>query len=124
MIRGEESDVVRRMIRAGMTGLWLPSAKADHWIPRARQTADELRRILMGQGFAYAQGWGGRFELDLAGAGHVRPPLRTLMRQSLHKELHYVWARCRGDERRWVPALLDAAFASGMLYGRVARTSP
>jgi glycosyltransferase involved in cell wall biosynthesis len=52
ILRGEDSDVTRRMIRAGMTGLWLPSAKADHWIPRPRQTTRELRRVLSGQGFA------------------------------------------------------------------------
>jgi GT2 family glycosyltransferase len=120
-MRGEDNDVTRRMIRAGMTGLWLPSAKADHWIPRTRQTARELRRVLSGQGFAYGQQWGGLFEKTLACNGDAHPPLQKLIRQSLHREVQYVLARLQGDERRWVPALIGAAFASGMLHGRLAR---
>jgi len=119
IIRGEESDVFRRMIRAGMTGVWLPSARADHWIPLSRQTTARLRRCQMGQGWAYGQGWGGAYERDLA-KRNVHRPVPTLAREALAKELRYLWLRAQGDERRWLPALLKAAFASGVLAGRLA----
>jgi glycosyltransferase involved in cell wall biosynthesis len=118
IIRGEESDVLRRMIRAGMTGVWLPSAHADHWISLSRQTTAELRRCLMGQGWAYGQGWGGIYEGDIANKRNVRPPLASVASRALAKELRYLWLRVRYDERRWVSALLEAALASGILAGR------
>lgn len=120
IIRGEEHDVLRRIIRAGMTGVWLPSARADHWIPLSRQTTAELRRSQMGQGWAYGQGWGGGYERDLANKRNVHPPLVILACRALANEMRCLRLRVRCDERRWVPALLEAALVSGILVGRLA----
>jgi glycosyltransferase involved in cell wall biosynthesis len=47
---GEETDVISRMLAAGHTGWWTPDARVRHWIPRANQTVDYVRRWMIGCG--------------------------------------------------------------------------
>jgi glycosyltransferase involved in cell wall biosynthesis len=50
LLNGEESDMLRRMVGAGASGVWLPDAIVDHWIEPARQTVGYLRRYYRGSG--------------------------------------------------------------------------
>ena len=49
-VRGEETDVMRRILRAGGNGRWVPNAVVHHVIPKQRQTAAYVRDYFVGQG--------------------------------------------------------------------------
>ncbi len=49
-IRGEETDVVKKILNAGGSGRWVPNAPVQHVIPRHRQTITFLRHYFVGQG--------------------------------------------------------------------------
>lgn len=49
-VRGEESDVLQRMLAANHQGRWVPDAKVDHFISRDRLTLDYLQRFYHGVG--------------------------------------------------------------------------
>jgi glycosyltransferase involved in cell wall biosynthesis len=49
-IRGEETDVLHKLLAAGHRGQWVPTAKVDHFIPRDRLTLDYIRRFFHGIG--------------------------------------------------------------------------
>ncbi|MGQ0704059.1 MAG: glycosyltransferase family 2 protein [Gemmatimonadales bacterium] len=41
---GEETDLIRRVLRNGGTGWWVPGARVRHYVPVERQTLGYLRR--------------------------------------------------------------------------------
>jgi glycosyltransferase involved in cell wall biosynthesis len=49
-IRGEETDVLHKLLAAGHRGQWVPTAKVEHFIPRERLTLDYIRRFFHGIG--------------------------------------------------------------------------
>jgi hypothetical protein len=49
-VRGEETDVMRKILKAGASGRWVPNAAVHHIIPRQRQTAAYVRDYFVGQG--------------------------------------------------------------------------
>jgi glycosyltransferase involved in cell wall biosynthesis len=49
-IRGEETDVLLKLLAAGQRGMWVPTAKVQHFIPRERLTLDYIRRFFHGIG--------------------------------------------------------------------------
>jgi hypothetical protein len=49
-VRGEETDVLHKLLAAGHRGAWVPTSKVQHFIPRDRLTLDYLRRFFYGIG--------------------------------------------------------------------------
>jgi glucosyl-dolichyl phosphate glucuronosyltransferase len=49
-LRGEETAVLRQMIRDGLQGRWVPGAEVKHHIPKKRQTLKYLRSFYRGSG--------------------------------------------------------------------------
>jgi len=49
-VRGEETDVLHKLIAAGHRGWWVPTSKVKHFIPAERLTLDYIRRFFHGIG--------------------------------------------------------------------------
>ena len=49
-VRGEETDVLHKLLAAGHRGAWVPPSKVKHFIPRDRLTLDYIRRFFHGSG--------------------------------------------------------------------------
>ena len=49
-IRGEETDVLHKLLAAGHRGGWVPASKVKHFIPAERLTLDYIRRFFHGIG--------------------------------------------------------------------------
>ena len=57
----DELDVMRRMIEAGLSGMWNPDAKVTHVIPSERVNEEYVRQYYIGQGRALVRkgtAWG------------------------------------------------------------------
>lgn len=106
---GEETDVVRRLLRAGGTGWWVPEARVKHWVAPERQT------------LAYLDGWYSAYGAYLA--RHVdesssprlfgRP--RWLWREALLSEARYRVGRVTRDPSAWMEHFIAARTAWGQL---------
>lgn len=55
---GEETAVIKAMLRDGLEGWWVPGAAVQHVIPAARQTRDYVWRFYESMGEAWAHGMG------------------------------------------------------------------
>jgi glycosyltransferase involved in cell wall biosynthesis len=110
-VGGEETHVVRAMLKSGATGWWVPGARVRHHIPAERQTFDYLRSYYFDQG-------------DYVGRHDVRSGVATLFgrprwlwKQALLAELRYrVWRHVRAPDA-WIEDLIDASTARGQLRG-------
>jgi glycosyltransferase involved in cell wall biosynthesis len=49
-VRGEESQMLQRLLEAGHRGYWIPGARVQHFIPTDRLTLDYVRRFYYGIG--------------------------------------------------------------------------
>jgi glycosyltransferase involved in cell wall biosynthesis len=108
---GEETDVVRRMLRQGMTGWWVPTARVRHYIPVERQTRAYLRGWYRSYG-EYLGRYGGESDAAMLLG---RP--RWLWRSAVLSELRY---RVLGPLRpptAWIEDLIEASTAWGQLRG-------
>jgi hypothetical protein len=108
-VSGEETQVMRQMMAAGLTGWWVPRAKVRHFIPRERQTVGYLRRIFFGAGELSA------LSLDGTGVPRVFGRPRWLWRQALVAEGRYRWSRATSAPEVWLPRLIETARAWGRL---------
>lgn len=105
---GEETAVIRAILRAGGTGWWVPDASVEHWIPKGRQTISYLRSYyaLQGKTFLKRDGEGGPMFRGR--------PLR-LWCGLLRAELAYTLARLSGDPHRWLKPLAEASMLRGAI---------
>lgn len=49
-IRGDETDVIKRILNCGFEGRWIPNAPVHHVIPKHRQTKSYVRDYFEGEG--------------------------------------------------------------------------
>ena len=49
-IRGDETDVLTKILKSGSIGRWVPDALVDHVIPKDRQTVSYIRDYYVGSG--------------------------------------------------------------------------
>jgi glycosyltransferase involved in cell wall biosynthesis len=107
---GEETAVIRAILRCGGTGWWVPDAAVEHWIPKERQTISYLRNYYTLLGRTY-------YHRD----PHTAPPLwgrpRLLWPKTVQAEIAYVLARLSGNPHRWVKSLIEAS----MLWGAITK---
>jgi glycosyltransferase involved in cell wall biosynthesis len=116
-IRGEETDVLHKLLAAGHRGAWVPTAKVEHFIPRERLTLDYIRRFFHGIGqteFIRNRSQSGPATVAL----WERP--RTLL-GAVRAEMRYrYYSAVRPKKtRRWVNSLVR----SSRLWGRLAAAS-
>jgi GT2 family glycosyltransferase len=114
VLGGEEMEVLRQILAAGGSGVWLPDAAVEHWIDPARQTEGYLRRYYVGVGIV-----GAERALAEGGAPRARERLRLLLRFSRQAGL-YLAGRVSGRTEVWTRALRNAAVLWGWLrvHGR------
>jgi GT2 family glycosyltransferase len=109
-LRGEETDMCRRMIAQGIEGWWVPDAIVRHCIPPERQSTSYLRRYYMGYGEYLARN----------GAPSTTPRLlgkpRWLWRSAIENEVRYRFNRVLRSPDRWVPSLRDASISWGQIW--------
>jgi hypothetical protein len=119
-LHGEESDVLRRMIRGGNAGVWLPDANVDHWIEPARQTVGYLRRYYRGSGETI--GLRERHEGQERGFGDL---LRMGTEAAAFHGI-YVLGRAIARPGLWLPALVRSERERGRLgaHRRILRPTP
>lgn len=110
LIRGEEMVLVRELLAEGERGLWIPTARVRHFIPKDRQTIRYLRRYFFGTGqlLDYLE--------EPVGARFLGRPL-WVWREALQSEVLYRLRRVAGRPDRWVRDLRSASVAWGRLKG-------
>ncbi len=113
-IRGEETDVLHKLLAAGHRGAWVPSSKVEHFIPRDRLTIDYIRRFYHGIGqteFIRNRSESGPATIAL----WERP--KTLV-NALQAELRYRYYKTLQPKKsgRWVHSLVR----SSRLWGHLA----
>jgi hypothetical protein len=106
-VRGEETQVIRQMLAAGLTGWWVPDARVQHFVPRHRQTLRYLRRFFVGQGEVQSREFGN------ADVPRVFGKPRWLIKQALAAEARYRWSRMTASPDVWLDRLIEAATAWG-----------
>lgn len=102
-VHGEdELEMLRRVLDAGYSGRWAPSATVKHFIPSDRMTESYVRDYFIGQGRA------------LVGKGEAwSASSRSLMWRGLRKYLAYRFKRRFAASPTWVSLLLESALAEG-----------
>jgi glycosyltransferase involved in cell wall biosynthesis len=109
LVGGDEIAIFRAMLARGASGRWLPTCRVRHCIPPERQTLRYVRDYFVGQGRTKAL---------------TRPPAvgcrvlgrpAWLWRRAVSLELRFRLLRGFGDREQWLPAMIKAATASGVL---------
>ncbi len=114
-VRGEETQILRRMLADGHTGWWVPDARVRHFVPRARQNRSYLRRFFIGQGELQGR------ELRYEPAPQLFGRPRWLVRRALAAEARYQWSRFTAPPEVWLARLVDAATIWGQLKAMAPR---
>jgi hypothetical protein len=95
------------MLAAGATGWWVPDARVQHVVPRARQSVAYVRRFFVGQG--EVQGRTRTYDPGPRLFGHPR----WLVRRALTAEARYRWSRLVDPPEVWLDRLIKAATVWG-----------
>jgi glycosyltransferase involved in cell wall biosynthesis len=109
--RGEEIDVVERVLQSGATGYWVPRAKVEHCFSRAQLTTQYARSffVTLGETDAFRNGFPA-----VAGRLWFGAP-RWLWRRLVEQWLHYRIHRLISPASVWLPHLRAYAFAWGTI---------
>ncbi len=100
----DELDVMRRVLKAGHGGQWVPGCRVQHIITSERQTEDYVRRYFAGQGramVARCESW-----------SNSRTKLRF---QSMYESFAYRFKRNRALSPAWIAHLIRSGLAQGQL---------
>jgi glycosyltransferase involved in cell wall biosynthesis len=108
-VRGEETDMLQRMLADGLEGWWVPNAIVKHWIPRSRQTLRYIRRYYLGAGATLA------IQDDCGDHVHWFGKPRWMWRQALVDDLKYRCSRVKGMS----PRALRLLHISSVSWGRL-----
>jgi glycosyltransferase involved in cell wall biosynthesis len=121
---GDETDVLRRIVAAGGTGVWVPAAAVEHRIGPERQTAAYLRAYYRSAGAGHA-----RRRAERGVTTSTRTMLTTALRIAGYEALVLVGRATRRHRVR-VVALRRASYLRGGLLAQrdrrvaVARAAP
>lgn len=111
MLGGDETTVIDAMLQDGLSGMYLPKAVVQHFIPRSRQTIKYLRSYYGGHGQLMYRSYRSENQPNLLG----KP--RWLWRSWLVAEFKYRFHRLVSPPRTWVEDLKQAATWRGFLRG-------
>jgi glycosyltransferase involved in cell wall biosynthesis len=114
-LRGEETAIVRQMLKDGLEGWWIPDARVRHFIPKSRQRVKFVREFFFGQGLYYGT------ELPVGKYPEVFGRPRYLWRQALESEARYRGGRLFRSPEVWIQHLAEAAQAWGQMANYGAR---
>jgi glycosyltransferase involved in cell wall biosynthesis len=112
-LRGDERDVVNRILYGGGTGWWVPRARVRHYVPTDRQTIGYLR--------AYFGGWGealARFHPDPDSPRLFGHP-RWVWKAIIVNELRFRVRRLFAPPEVWVDDLMATSTARGRLRAKI-----
>ena len=107
---GEDLDLVERLMRAGLRGIWVGTARIRHWVPRSRMRYKYLWDWCFAAGAQEART--GR----VAGRRVLGSPVGFIARRSLRGIRSYVSGCLFRDDARRVSGFRDLAFQSGMIW--------
>ncbi|MEZ0167941.1 glycosyltransferase [Microvirga sp. TS319] len=108
---GEETQVIRRMLLAGLEGWWSPEPKLQHVIPVESQSLSFVRRWMVGAGRTLGQP---TFD---GSTQHIETNLRLRLRILKYESL-YLARRFTSDPEVWLPYLVISSQAQGRLLAR------
>ena len=116
-VRGEETDVVTKILNSGANGRWIPNASVRHVIPEQRQTATYLRDYFMRVGRGTARAGSAPVSNSVMGAP------RWVWRAAIGSGARYLLKRSYSSEI-WCRELRDASLYWGMLseYRNISRS--
>ncbi|MGO9314095.1 MAG: glycosyltransferase [Syntrophobacteraceae bacterium] len=117
-VAGGETDMLERMVEAGLSGRWVPDARVKHYIPKALQTTRFIRKYY----YAFAEGDGRRNRRlhDVAVPMLFGAP-RYLWRQAVSAEIRYRIRRYLSDPNVWIKDLKSSVLTFGMISSYKAR---
>jgi glycosyltransferase involved in cell wall biosynthesis len=107
IVNGEETKVMRNMVREGHVGAWAPAAILQHMMPPERQTHAYFRRYYEDQGWQRA-----------AAGKRIAPAARRIryrLRMAYYEMLFLLLFASGASPIRWLKALRRAANFSGRL---------
>jgi glucosyl-dolichyl phosphate glucuronosyltransferase len=109
--RGEEIDVIERILEAGARGYWVPRARVQHCFSRDQQTTKYVRSfyISLGETDAFHSGFPAVYGPLWFGAP------RWLWRRVVEQWLHYRVHRLISPATVWLPYLRACAFSWGAI---------
>ncbi len=105
-LRGEETTLIRDVLKTGATGWWVPEARVRHFIPAERQTLEYIEAYFRGQGEYFAQVAAGPERLWWG-----RP--RWLWRSVVQHRLAYWFHRAVSGPAVWVDCFRLASIDAG-----------
>jgi len=105
---GEETDVLEGVKSKGGYGVWVPSAKVQHFVPNTRATKKYLRRYFFGQGRSVR-----RMGANLLSPTFLGGP-RPLYRQFLRDWSNHLIRKAAG-KTNWVESYISAYQKLGMI---------
>src|SRR5438132_160109 len=107
---GEDLDLVERLTRAGLRGIWVGTARIRHWVPRSRMTYKYVWN------WCFAAGAQDIAAGRIAGRRVLGMPVGFILRRSWRGLRSYVsGCLCRDDARR-LSGFRDLAFQAGMVW--------
>ncbi len=113
-VGGYETEVIRKMLAAGYSGMWVPGAGLRHYVRKQTQTTRFLRHYYRAQGMC------------APGTAAAQQPCATLFgkprwlwRQALEAEWRYRWQRLFCRPGVWIQSLVK----SSRLWGELQRHS-
>jgi glycosyltransferase involved in cell wall biosynthesis len=109
---GEETEVIKRMLLAGLDGWWTPEPKVRHVIPRASQNVSYVRRWMVGSGRYIAA------VLERDCRGWRNHPVRLCVRIIRH-ELLLLLRRPLSSPEVWIRHVIQAGRDRGRLHGHL-----
>ncbi len=109
---GDESDVLRRIVRAGGHGVWVPQAPVEHWIGTDRQSVRYLRAYYTGVGWRATQ------RAIARGRTMSARKLATTIVRLIGLESVYLAGRITRRPVLWVAALKASALLRGRLLAQ------
>jgi glycosyltransferase involved in cell wall biosynthesis len=105
-LRGDELDVLLRMLKGGHRGYWVPDARVQHIIPADRLTLQYLRSYYHGAGVTAAR---------LARADAKEQPAWQLWPKAIANEAMFYVLRLTSRPEWWMTKLVRASFNWGRL---------
>lgn len=108
-VRGEETELQRKLLQGGAKGLYVPSAIVNHHQPARRMTEAYLRRYYRGLGIAEVRA----NQIPFARPWFNAP--RYFWKLLVVSVLKYCATRLSGPSGVWVKAEVDFSFALGII---------
>ena len=107
---GEETDLMKRLVEAGLQGLYLPEAYIKHFVPCKKMTLVHIAARWEAWGFEEAD----QFKIYLKDVPLGRLP-RWMIKEAIFKWLNYIYLRISGQ--KWHKSYIKFREYLGILKG-------